>query len=101
LRVAHAASGDYLQDFDRDHHGSDFADLGPELTREFRGLRLWLPLHLHGVNAFRAQPDEKLNLSQVVHHMLAEDENLVVPMAPDLTVSAARLSPPPGHRRCG
>ena len=30
-----------------------FADLSPELSRDFRGLRLWLPLMLHGVAAFR------------------------------------------------
>ena len=53
LRAAH--SGDdahYLQDIDAADL-PDFADLGPELTREFRGMRMWLPLHLHGVAAFR------------------------------------------------
>ncbi len=40
-----------------------FAALGPELTRDTRGLRLWLPLHLHGVAAFRAALDEKLDLA--------------------------------------
>jgi aromatic-L-amino-acid decarboxylase len=35
------------------------ADSGPELTRHFRGLRMWLPLHLHGVEPFRANLEEK------------------------------------------
>jgi aromatic-L-amino-acid decarboxylase len=35
------------------------ADVGPELTRHFRGLRLWLPLHLHGTAPFRACLEEK------------------------------------------
>jgi aromatic-L-amino-acid decarboxylase len=86
LRAAHTASGDYLQDFNADV-GPDFADLGPELTREYRGLRLWLPLHLHGVAAFRRQLDEKLDLSEYAHAVLAADENLVVPLPRDLTVS--------------
>lgn len=86
LRTAHAASGDYLQDFDQDL-GPDFADLGPELTRSFRGLRLWLPLHLHGVDAFRRELDEKLDLTEHVHRELAADPNLVVPLTPDLTVT--------------
>jgi hypothetical protein len=39
---------------------------GPELTRGFRGIRKRLPLHLHGVAAFRAALDEKLDLAQWV-----------------------------------
>ena len=57
-----------LQSFSHDAHymqdavGFDEispADVGPELTRHFRGLRLWLPLHLHGVAPFRACLEEK------------------------------------------
>jgi aromatic-L-amino-acid decarboxylase len=90
LRAAHTAGGDYLQDLDRDHDVPDVADLGPELTRGFRGLRLWLPLHLHGVGAFRRELDEKLELGEHVHRSLSADENLVVPLRPDLTVSVFR-----------
>ena len=86
LRAAHAGGGDYLQDLDRDS-GTDFADLGQELTRSFRGLRLWLPLHLHGVAAFRRELDEKLDLGDLVHRELSAEANLVVPLRPDLTVS--------------
>ena len=89
LRAAHAATADYLPDSGQDL-GPDFADLGPELTRPFRGLRLWLPLHLHGVDAFRDQLDEKLDLGAVVHRELSADPGLVVPLAPDLTVSVFR-----------
>ena len=38
-------------------------ELSPELSRDFRGLRVWLPLKLHGVGAFRAPLDEKLDLA--------------------------------------
>jgi aromatic-L-amino-acid/L-tryptophan decarboxylase len=53
LRAPYASHGQYLQDLDTDGDLPDYANLGPELTRDFRGLRLWLPLHLHGVAAFR------------------------------------------------
>jgi aromatic-L-amino-acid decarboxylase len=89
LRAAHTATGDYLQDQDRDTW-PDAADLGPELTRGYRGLRLWLPLHLHGVDAFRRELDEKLDLSAHVHRALSADPNLEVPLTPDLTVSVFR-----------
>ena len=90
LRAAHAADGHYLQDLDREHDLPDYGDLGPELTREYRGLRLWLPLHLHGVAAFRAELDEKLDLAALVHRELSADRNLEVPLVPDLTVTVFR-----------
>jgi aromatic-L-amino-acid decarboxylase len=89
LRAAHSASAHYLQDFDQDL-GPDFAALGPELTRSFRGLRLWLPLHLHGVTAFREQLDEKLDLTEHVHRELTAEAGLEVPLVPDLTVTVFR-----------
>ncbi len=78
LRAAHVADGDYLQDLDHGLGVPDYSDLGPELTREFRGLRIWLPLHLHGVAAFRAELDEKLDLAQDVRAALNAREDLEV-----------------------
>jgi aromatic-L-amino-acid decarboxylase len=40
------------------------ADCGPELTKHFRGMRLWIPLHLHGLKAFRSTLEEKLLLTK-------------------------------------
>jgi aromatic-L-amino-acid decarboxylase len=91
LRAAH--SGDdahYLQDIDAADL-PDFADLGPELTRPFRGLPLWLPLHLHGVAAFRDALDEKLDLTQRITASLRADPNLEVGWHPQLTVVAFRI----------
>jgi aromatic-L-amino-acid decarboxylase len=89
LRAAH--SGDdahYLQDIDAAEL-PDFADLGPELTREFRGLRVWLPLHLHGVAAFRAAIDEKHDLADHLRAELAKIETLEL-LPSDLTVVVFR-----------
>src|SRR5690606_19925313 len=65
--------------------------LSPELTRDFRGLRVWLPLHLHGVGAFREQLDEKLSLAASAYQALREDPRLELPWAPDLSVVVFRL----------
>ena len=61
------------------------------MTREFRGLRLWLPLHLHGVGAFRAALDEKLDLAADAYRALSGDPRLEVPWEPDLSVVVFRL----------
>jgi aromatic-L-amino-acid decarboxylase len=91
LRAAHVADGDYLQDLDHGTGVPNYSDLGPELTREFRGLRVWLPLHLHGVAAFREALDEKLDLAQHVRAALAGTEGLEV-LPSDLSVVVFRAA---------
>ncbi|RII07930.1 L-2,4-diaminobutyrate decarboxylase [Streptomyces sp. YIM 130001] len=92
LRAAHRADADYLQDLDRTGRLlPDYADLGTELSRGYRGLRLWLPLQLHGVGAFRTALDEKLDLADVVHRELRTLPGIET-LPPDLTVLAFRAS---------
>ncbi|NGO66882.1 aminotransferase class V-fold PLP-dependent enzyme [Streptomyces sp. SB3404] len=93
LRLSHAtAGGAYLRDLDREADElPDYADLGAELSREWRGLRLWFPLQLHGVAAFRAALDEKLDLAAVVDRELRRIPGLRV-LPPDLTVHVFRVA---------
>ncbi|HEV2254427.1 MAG TPA: aminotransferase class V-fold PLP-dependent enzyme [Streptosporangiaceae bacterium] len=83
--------GSYLQDLSADDELPDFSALGPELSRDFRGLRVWLPLRLHGVGAFRAALEEKLDLAAHAHADLARDPRLELPWPPDLSTVAFRL----------
>lgn len=43
---------------------SSFCDKSVELTRPYRGLGPWLTIKLHGIKAFEAALDEKLDLAQ-------------------------------------
>lgn len=91
LRQAFNEEADYLQDMGTSHELPEFDELSPELSRDFRGLRLWLPLHLHGVAAFREQLDEKLDLTRLAYDTLAADERLDLPWTPDLSIVTFRL----------
>jgi len=92
LRFAHQSQADYLQDLAPDSDLPNYSEYSPELSREFRGLRVWLPLQLHGVAAFREALDEKLDLARHVHESLSEIPGLEIPVEPDLSVVAFRLS---------
>ncbi|MCB9673343.1 MAG: aminotransferase class V-fold PLP-dependent enzyme [Alphaproteobacteria bacterium] len=92
LRLTFSENADYMQDLQDPGSLPDFDALTPELTREFRGLRMWLPLHLHGVAAFRDQLDEKLALTEIAYDTLRAHERLEVPWRPDLTVVVFRLA---------
>jgi len=61
-------------------------DLSPELTRHFRGLRLWLPLMLVGVGPFRAALAEKLLLARYFYEQIQMADGFCVGPEPDLAV---------------
>jgi aromatic-L-amino-acid decarboxylase len=91
LARAHRETASYVQDVSAE--GSlGFADLSPELSRDFRGLRLWLPLQLHGLAAFREQLKEKLALARWVHGALRDDARFEMLDPPQLSVVAFRLA---------
>jgi aromatic-L-amino-acid decarboxylase len=91
LLQAHRESADYLQDVEAGATGASFADLSPELSREFRGLRLWLPIQLHGLSAFREQLAEKLALTRLAYDELCQVPQLEMLDEPQLTVVAFRV----------
>ena len=90
LRQAHEVQAHYLPRPSDDPGLPDFSSFSPELTRDFRGLRLWLPLHLHGVDAFVRALDEKLDLARFVHDQLDALPELEVPWPPQLSLVAFR-----------
>ena len=67
LRDSHRYAANYMQDAAALTDEPSPADLSPELTKHFRGLRLWLPLKLHGAAPFRACLTEKLLLAKYFH----------------------------------
>lgn len=86
LLHTHAYSGHYMQDAAAEELIRSPANLSPELTRHFRGLRLWLPLQLHGLSPFVACLEEKLLLIQYFRKKLMALGFCVGP-EPDLSIS--------------
>jgi aromatic-L-amino-acid decarboxylase len=86
LRDAHHVDAHYMQDIHAEEDIPSFTNYSPELSRDFRGLRVWLPVKLHGLGAFREALDEKLDLARFVYEELADAPGFEVPWEPDLTV---------------
>jgi len=97
LHRAHRYSADYMQDaVDPGAQVPDSpAELSPELTKHFRGPRLWLPLLLYGVGPFRACLKEKLLLARYFHERVRELGFEVGP-EPQLSVATFRWVPASG-----
>jgi aromatic-L-amino-acid decarboxylase len=92
LRRAHHVDAAYLPPMPDDGR-VDFCTMSPELSRDVRGLRVWLPLALHGVATFRAYLNEKLDLAQHAHEVLRGLEDVEVVAAPELSLVAFRHVP--------
>jgi aromatic-L-amino-acid decarboxylase len=92
LRDAHyIGTSAYLQDLPDDAEVPNFTEYSPELSRDFRGLRVWFPLQLHGVGAFREALDEKLDLAEHLYESLKAIPEIELPWQPDLSIVPFRL----------
>ena len=96
LLDAFSASADYIRPLGESEVGPSPADLSPELTRHFRAMRLWLPLQIAGIAAFRAAQSEKLALARYFHHRLSEIDGFDPGPEPQLSVVAFRYVPKQG-----
>ena len=93
LRRAHAMQADYLPAIEDDPDRPDFSELSPELTRPFRGLRVWLPLKLHGIEPFRESLQEKLELTRYALEELRKIDDIEILAEPQLSTLAFRWNP--------
>ena len=93
LQEAFSASGEYIRPLGESEVGPSPNDLSPELTRHFRALRLWLPLQIAGIAAFRAAQAEKLALARYFHSRLSEIDGIDAGPEPQLSVVAFRYLP--------
>lgn len=95
LQASHYYTANYMQDALTSEEEPSPAELSPELTKHFRGLRLWLPLKLHGVHPFRVCLEEKLLLAKYFHSEIKK-LGFESSMAPELSVVTYRYVPQKG-----
>ncbi len=72
------------------------AEMSPELTRHFRGLRVWLALKLAGIKTFRAALEEKLLLARYFHEKIRTIDGIETGPEPDLSIVIFRYVPDRG-----
>lgn len=95
LRRSHRFDAHYMQDAFSQPEELSPAELSPELTKHFRGLRLWLPLKLHGLAPFRACLEEKLLLAKYFHTEV-QKLGFESDIEPELSVVTYRYVPKSG-----
>ncbi len=92
---SHFYEANYMQDATMADRLASPANVSPELTKHFRGLRIWLNLQLFGLRPIRAALREKLLLATYFHRQVAALGFEVGP-APELSVVIFRYVPERG-----
>ena len=90
LKRAHALSAAYLPSMQEDPDLVDFNQISPELSRSWRGLRVWLPIKMHGIGALPRQPRREARPGRVGHGGAAEDPGHRDPGRAQLSIVAFR-----------
>jgi len=101
LRAAHRASAGYLPGTPDAHEFYDPSQHGPDLSRGFPGLRVWLSLKLFGARRVRAAILEKRELALQAAERIARIPGIVMDAPPQLSLFAFTSSgrAPPGTIR--
>lgn len=92
LRALHASSAGYLPDNQNEFY--DPAQYGPDLSRGFPGLRIWLTLKYFGATRYRAALAEKRALAVDAADRIAAIPGIVMDAPPQLSLFAFHLQSP-------
>ena len=92
LRALHSSSAGYLPDNQNEFY--DPAQYGPDLSRGFPGLRIWLTLKYFGAARYRAALAEKRELGVWAAEQVARIPGIVMDAMPQLSLFAFHLESP-------
>lgn len=95
LLAANSFEAHYMQDAREHQEEYSPAELSPELSRHFRGMRMWLPLKLYGLEPFRKNLDEKILLARYFYWKIKALGYDTGPY-PDLSIVGFRYVPEKG-----
>jgi aromatic-L-amino-acid decarboxylase len=94
LRRPHSMASAYLPPAPDDDLAQDFSETSPELSRDFRGLRVWLSFKTFGARAFREALTEKLALAQRAARAIEATPGLELVAPTDLSIVSFRVARP-------
>ncbi len=91
LKEVFKHSAPYISEtLEDDNQVWDFSEMSLELSRDARGLRLYLPMKYYGVDTFIHQLNEKLSLTDYIYQELKKEDCWQILLVPDLSLVTFR-----------
>jgi aromatic-L-amino-acid/L-tryptophan decarboxylase len=96
LRDTFQIAADYLQeDSEAGHDGAfDFKDYGPQLSRSFRALKVWMTFKAYGARKLRAAIESNIEIMQYLADRIDQSQDLVRLAPVPLSVVCFQYRPP-------
>ena len=94
-KKAFATRPDYLQHLDRGLAGGGewFTDLGPELSRSFRALKIWFAMKSYGARSFARMVEKNCHLAQYLANLVQRTPSLELLAPATLNIVCFRCHP--------
>ena len=93
LRRAFEMSHDYLKEIAADEREVNFSDLGLQLTRSARALKLWMSIRYFGLAAFRQAIDGCMDLAEHAQRLAEQSPQLELMTPASLGIVSFRRHP--------
>lgn len=96
LRNAFSMNAGYLRGIiDNDYQGQDFLEYGPEMSRPFRALKVWMNLRLAGISGYRAILRNNIELVRHLDRRVRQHPDMRALHAPGLYLYSFQYRPAP------
>lgn len=95
LKSTFTEKPEYLRDIEGNKSEINFFDMGMQLTRRFRALKLYMSIKSFGLNAFKEAVTYNIELAEEVEKMLRESPQWEVVSSASLAVINFRYNPIP------
>lgn len=93
LRRAFSIAAPYLGEDEEGERGIDYLDYGPQMSRAFRALKVWMVLRSFGTAGLREVLSRSLRLARYLHALVGEHPDFEVLHEPTLYVYSFRYLP--------
>jgi aromatic-L-amino-acid decarboxylase len=93
LRRTFSITAPYLRADDEDYGGLDYLEYGPEMSRGFRALKVWMVLRFFGASGLRAVLEKNIALARRLHEMVRDHPDFEALHEPTLYLYSFRYVP--------
>lgn len=94
LRAAFSMTAPYLRGSTPTvYDGLDFLEYGPQMSRGFRALKLWMTLRHYGASGYRQLLRQNIECARYLYELVEESEDFETVQPPSLFIYSFRYSP--------